>query len=112
MWGEFQYSFLKYLLKFGGIFCILYFGTLLVIGLSTKENSYSPFVADHLDYVAPLRKSILYSSKFLLNLFGNSSFLKDDFSIYLQNGKGVRIVYSCVGYGVLSFWASFVIANS
>lgn len=29
----------------------------------------------------------------------------------LQSGQSVRMVYSCIGYGVMSFWAAFVVAN-
>jgi exosortase/archaeosortase family protein len=29
----------------------------------------------------------------------------------MSGGEGVRMVYSCIGYGVMSFWAAFIIAN-
>lgn len=32
-------------------------------------------------------------------------------TIALQTGEAVRIVYSCIGYGVMSFWIAFVVAN-
>ncbi len=30
----------------------------------------------------------------------------------LNNANGIRMVYSCIGYGVMSFWAAFIIANT
>lgn len=103
--------FIIYLLKFCCLFCIFYFGTLLIIGLSSKENMYSPFVANYLDYVTPLRNLILNSSNFLLKQFNYSTIWDDQFTLGIEGGKSVRIVYSCVGYGVMSFWAAFILAN-
>ncbi len=99
-----------YLLKFGGCFCLFYFGTLAVIGLSSPGNFYSPFIAAHLNFVNPLRLSLLWGAQVVLSAFGfKSSF--EHHTIALQTGEAVRIVYSCIGYGVMSFWAAFVIAN-
>ncbi len=30
----------------------------------------------------------------------------------MVNGRGVRMVYECVGYGVMSFWIAFVVASA
>ncbi|RZK12568.1 MAG: exosortase/archaeosortase family protein [Flavobacterium sp.] len=102
---------LLYLLKFCCIFCIFYFGTLLIIGLSSKENVYSPFVANYLDYVTLLRNLILNCSNFLLQKFNYSTVWDDQFTLGIEGGKSVRVVYSCVGYGVMSFWSAFILAN-
>lgn len=44
-------------------------------------------------------------------MLGLSTFFSDKFTLKLMTGEGVRMVYSCIGYGVMSFWAAFVIAN-
>lgn len=90
---------------------MFYFGTLAVIGLSTPENKYSPFVASYLNFIDPLRYSLLYGAKGFLSVFGYSTYMSDDYTLAMQGGSGVRMVYSCIGYGVMSFWAAFVIAN-
>lgn len=90
---------------------MLYFGTLAVIGLSSPENSYSPFVARYLNFVQPLRHSLLWGAKALVSLFGHQSFYRDQYTLALTSGPGVRMVYSCIGYGVMSFWTAFVLAN-
>lgn len=101
-----------YLLKFGGYFCLLYFGTLAVIGLSTPENQYSGFVARYLNFIDPLRASLLLGAKFFLTLWGEKSHLLNPFTLAIENGNAVRMVYSCIGYGVMSFWGAFVLANA
>ena len=37
--------------------------------------------------------------------------MPDKFHLFMKDGTGVNIVFSCVGYGVMSFWGAFVIAN-
>lgn len=103
---------LFYFLKFGGAFCLFYFGTLAVIGLSTPENQYSKFVADYLNFINPLRASLLYGAKGFLSLTGTSTFFSDTYTLKMQSGEGVRMVYSCIGYGVMSFWTAFIVANN
>ena len=104
-------TFYVYLTKFVGFFLLLYVGSLLIIGLSSKDNFYSPFVARYLDYVTPLRQAILGSANALVRGLGYRTNFGDKYTLIIAGGRGVRMVYSCVGYGVLSFWAAFVLAN-
>ena len=104
-------SFFLYLLKFGGLFLIFYLGTLLIIGLSSKENIYSSFVDDYLDFVSVLRYIILKAAFFLLSALNYHPIWIDQYTVGLKGGMSVRMVYSCVGYGVLSFWSAFILAN-
>lgn len=99
-----------FIIKFIGIFCLLYFGTLAVIGLSTPESYYSPLVANYLDYVSLLRASLLHTSKELLSLCHFTTVFRDKYTLMGPHG-GIRMVYTCIGYGVMSFWAAFIIAN-
>ena len=89
---------------------MFYFGTLAIIGLSTPENQYSSFIATYLNFIDPLRHSLLYGAKGFLSLLGHSAYLFDNYTLAMQ-GSGVRMVYSCIGYGVMSFWIAFVVAN-
>jgi exosortase/archaeosortase family protein len=104
--------FLKYLLKFGLCFCILYFGTLAIIGLSAPGGYYSEFVHNYLDYVSLFRFCLLHTSKILLMLFGYNVFVENAYIIRMHGGSGVHLVYSCLGFGVMSFWVAFVYANT
>ena len=104
-------TFIVYLLKFGLAFCFFYFGTLAVIGLSAPEGYYSSFVAHYLNYIDWLRSSILYASRGLLSLLGYHSYVRDKYVLALDSGISIRMVYTCLGYGVMSFWGAFIIAN-
>lgn len=72
---------------------------------------YSPFVSRYLDYPALLRLSLLHGTRLMAAVFGFDTFIRNAYVISFINGHGVRLVYSCLGYGLLSFWIAFVFAN-
>jgi exosortase/archaeosortase family protein len=102
---------IQYLLKFVISFCILYYGTLAMIGLASPGGYYSPFIHNYLDYVSWLRFALLSVSKFVLALFGYSTFIDGAYTLRMKGGYGVHLVYSCLGFGVMSFWVAFIFAN-
>ncbi len=105
-------QFIIYLLKFLGVLCIAYFGTIAIEGLASPANYYAPFVDHYLDYPSWLRASLLYGTKVFASLSGFTSVISDDYHIKIVNGKSVQLVYSCLGVGVMSFWLAFVMANT
>jgi exosortase/archaeosortase family protein len=104
-------AFAGYVIKFLTVFCLLYFGTALWIGLSTPGGLYNSFIDSHLDYISFLRKLIIRGAGIFLSLLGYETRTEGLYSLKLANGWGIHMVYSCLGYGVMSFWAAFVIAN-
>jgi len=104
-------AFLIYLLKFAGIFCLCYFGTLAMIGLAAPGGYYSPFIAKYLDYVSWIKMSLIHATGFILSVFNIHTQIEPGFLIRFVHGRGVIIAMDCVGYGVYSFWIAFVAAN-
>jgi len=104
-------SLIIYLLKFLICFCVLYFGTIALIGLTSPEGYYSPFLHNHLNYIAWLRFALLQTSKILLSFFGYNTFIDNIYTLRMQGGRGVHLVYTCIGYGIMSFWVAFIFAN-
>ena len=89
----------------------MYYGTIAMIGITSPGGYYSLFADHYLNYVFALRWFLLHSSELLLNAAGFNVYLKDAYTIKLQNGMGVHIVYTCLGYGVMTFWLAFIFAN-
>lgn len=100
-----------YCARFLGLFCALYYTTEAVIGLSSPEGGYNAFVAQRLNFVDPFRRFLLSSTQSLLSAAGYRTYFRDSFALGFAGGGGIRVVYSCLGYGLLSFWAAFVFAN-
>ena len=104
-------DFKLFIIKFLAIFAFLYFGTFYWIGFVTPGGYFNEFAAQNLDYVSAIKSSLLFGTKSLLSLFNIQTVEFKNHVIRFVNGKGVRIAYDCVGYGVYSFWIAFVIAN-
>ena len=105
-------KFLWFVAKFLGLFVLFYYGTIAIIGLAAPGGSYSPFVAKYLDYVSWIKHSLIAGTAWLVGLFGYSTVKEPGFLIRITGGRGVFIAMSCVGYGVYSFWAAFVLSNN
>ncbi len=111
--NEFQMKqFLSFVFKFLLFFFLFYYGTEAVIALSAKEGQYSKFVADYLDYVSMIKRSLIWGTRLLLSFFDIDTYQLDPFIVRIKDGVGVRIAHGCVGYGVYSFWLAYVLANS
>jgi len=100
----------SFVAKFLLLFCLFYFGTILVISLAAPGGLYSQFVHDYLDYVSWLKISYEKGASWIAGLFGYTTSEEDGFLIRVIGGRGVIVAYDCVGYGVMSFWAAFVIS--
>lgn len=103
--------FLKFIAVFLGTFAACYYGALFFTGLAVPGGSYSPFIERYFNIASWMRTAIILSSKSLLSLFGISCYRADDYVLRSLSGNGVRIVYSCLGFGVMSFWAAYIIAT-
>jgi exosortase/archaeosortase family protein len=105
-------TFNNFFVKFFFSFCILYFGTKIIIGLTVPSGYYSSFVVNYFNYPAALRHSIFKGTSLLVSLFGFETISKDLYHISFLQGRGIHLVYSCLGYGLLSCWIAFVFANN
>jgi exosortase/archaeosortase family protein len=104
-------KFLFFVGKFMFLFCLFYFGTSAVIGLAAPGDYYIPFVGKYLDYVSWIKYSLLWAVKHLAGFAGYETVTEPGFIISVVNQKGIIIAMNCVGYGVYSVWAAYVIAN-
>ncbi len=48
----------------------------------------------------------------LTELIGYQTYLANQYTLRIVEGSGVKMVYSCLGLGVMSFWTAFVTANT
>jgi exosortase/archaeosortase family protein len=106
-----KYPFIIYLLKFISLFSILYYCTIAVIGLAAPGGYYISFIENYLNYVSWLRFSLLHAAKEVLYILGFTTCIVNIYTLHFESGKGVHIGFDCLGYGVMSFWAAFIIAN-
>lgn len=105
-------KFLVFVAKLFGIYALLYYGTVAMIGIAAPGGMYSPFVEKYFDYVSGIKHTLIAGSSWLVGLFGYHTTAEPGFLLRVVGGRGVFIAMSCVGYGVYSFWIAYVVANS
>lgn len=100
----------RFVVAFLVLFAAFYYFNIFFFNLTTPTASfYIPFIARHFDYIAALRSFLLSVSAGILQLLGFYT-IHDAFRL-LTAGRGVLVLdYSCLGLGVISFFAAFVLA--
>ena len=104
-------NFLKFVITFLFLFVVFNYGTFYFIGLTVPGGYYLYFLDRYLDYPEGLLKSLLWGAQHLLEFLGYKSHLENGDQLFLQTGRGIQLAYDCLGYGVLSFWAAYILAN-
>ena len=105
-------AFYSYAIKLLLLYFILDYGTTFFIAVTGKGGKYYVEWLDvNLNYVRWLRYIILYGTKAIMSVFGFETNIVSEFVIRIKGGYGVQLVYSCLGYGILSFWIAFIVAN-
>jgi exosortase/archaeosortase family protein len=99
----------RFVVLFLGLFFLFYYFNIFSIGIAAPGNYYSPFVDEHLDYIAGFRHLLISISAWILRMAGYRVFTSDT-TLHAFNTGGINVVYSCLGFGVMSFFVAFVLA--
>lgn len=99
----------RFLINLALLFCIFYGFNLGYIGLTTPGGLYSPLLDQHLNYIKAWRHLCLFSTAKVLELTGYMTYTTET-TLKVQGHAGFRLVYSCLGYGIMSFFAAFTLA--
>lgn len=100
----------RFVIIFFSLFALFYYFNLFFIGITGEGGLfYSPFIDRHLNYIRWLREALIAVSAFVLSLFGYET-IQYPYRLKLVGGVSVGIVYSCLAYGVMSFYAAFFVA--
>jgi len=99
----------KFVFSFLFLFLLFYFFNILFFGFTNPGNNYSAFLAGHLNYIQWLRQFLLGASTNIVNLLGYTA-IHNEYELLVAGHGAIRLVYSCLGLGVISFFTAFVIA--
>jgi len=79
-------------------------------GLTTEGGRlYSSFLVQHFDFISWFRRFLLWGGSLFASSIGYPSGYNDYF-LYVRNGSAVRMVYSCLGFSLMSAYAALVLA--
>lgn len=103
---------IKYSIRLLLIFSVLYYGSLAITGFSAPGGRfYSEKIDRWFNYPASLRKALLHSTAAFLEVSGYPSRIDGEYKVRIVNGYGVKVVYSCLAIGIISFWIAFIGAD-
>jgi exosortase/archaeosortase family protein len=100
---------IKFAAWFIGLFLVFYYFNILFFGVTSPGKFYSPFLAEHLNYIQWLRWVLLQCSAFVINSLGFST-VTNNYELLVAGRGVIQLVYSCLGLGLISFFAAFVLA--
>ena len=104
-------TFLFFVAKFLLLFGLFYYGTIFMIGLCAPGGYYSEFAAKYLDYISFIKVTLMKGAAVVASWFAYETVENPGYIVRVVGARGVIIAYDCVGYGVLSFWAAYTLAN-
>jgi exosortase/archaeosortase family protein len=104
-----KHSPLKFIISFIILFALFYYFNIFYFGITSPGNYYSAFLADHFNYIRGLRRLLLYSTAQILNWLGFGA-ITNEYELLVAGHGVIQLVYSCLGLGVISFFAAFVLS--
>jgi exosortase/archaeosortase family protein len=94
------------------LYLTFYYGSQAYIGITAKGgNYYAPWLDNYFNVTDWLRTFILQSARIFLQILGYSAQVAGKYSLQFPDKTSVTMVYSCLGYGVLSFWSAFILSG-
>jgi exosortase/archaeosortase family protein len=100
---------IRFVVTFLVLFLAFYYFNILFFGLTSPGSHYNNFLANHLNYIDWLRWILLKCSTKALHILGFTA-INNKYELLVAGRGIIRLVYTCLGLGVMSFFAAFVIA--
>jgi exosortase/archaeosortase family protein len=77
--------------------------------MSEGGKFYNEFIAHNFDYIQGLKNALIKPAVWIIKLFGFYA-IHNEMDVMVVNGPYLRVNYSCLGLGVMSFLVAFIIA--
>ncbi|MBB2144084.1 hypothetical protein GM921_01180 [Pedobacter sp. LMG 31464] len=85
-------------------------GNLFMNSMMNEGSSYyNAYISTHFNYIQGLKTALIVPAVWIIKLFGFYA-IHNEMDVMVVAGPHLRINYSCLGLGVMSFLAAFVIA--
>ncbi len=99
----------RFVFLFTVFFVLFYYFNIFYMGITAPGNYYSSFLDEHVNYIRGFRAMLIGVSAFILRAL-NYTIYTSEFTMHAYGIGGINVVYSCLGFGVMSFFAAFIIA--
>lgn len=101
---------IRFVVLLVGLYLLFSQGNLFMNSVMSEGGRfYHPYIAEHFNYIQWIKSALIIPGTWLIKLFGFYA-VYNEMDIMVVNGPYLRINYSCVGLGVMSFFTAFIIA--
>lgn len=113
MLQTFKFFNFKSFLKLIALVLVLYYFFLGYGALVSPEgNQYNAFLDHNLNFIDWYRRTIMLFSNTIAHAFGADSYIASHQMMKLGNNIEFEIWFPCLGFGVMSFWLSFIVNST
>jgi exosortase/archaeosortase family protein len=107
-----RFNFLSFL-KLITLVLILYYFTIGFNRLvSPGRTYYNAFLYNHLNFIDWFRGSIMFFANIIAHAFGTKSYIATHQMMKIGKDIEFEIWLPCLGFGIISFWVSFIVNSS
>ncbi|SFG93290.1 exosortase Y [Pedobacter insulae] len=101
---------IRFIVLLVGLYLLFSQGNLFMNSVtSAGSRYYNPYIAEYFNYIQWIKSALLIPATWLIKLFGFYA-IHNEMDIMVVDGPYLRVNYSCVGLGVMSFLTAFIIA--
>jgi len=102
---------LRFLVKFISLFLLFYYVNIFFVQLALPGKWHNDFFVEHLNYIDWLTGSLTHTAHFITHILGLSAIVENNDTLALTQGPRVIVKWQCIGFGIMSFWLAFVLAQ-
>ncbi len=103
------YQPIRFLVLFTVLFLLFYYFNIGFLSLTSHGRHYSEFWSHHFNYIHWLRRGLLISTAQVLAWLGFAS-VTNEYQLLVAGRGIIHLLYTCLGFGLMSFFAAFVLA--
>ncbi len=107
-----KYFDLSFVLKFVGLFAAFYSINMYAVDMILPGKRYNAFFFEHLNYIYWITGSIMHTANLMTQAAGLNTEVVNTRYLVVPGGHSLFMNWQCVGLGIFSFWAAFILANS
>lgn len=101
---------IKFIVALFTLYILFSQGNLFINSVMSEGGKYyNAYIAHNFDYIQGLKTALIKPAVWIIKLFGFYA-IHNEMDVLVVNGPYLRINYSCLGLGVMSFLTAFVLA--
>jgi exosortase/archaeosortase family protein len=101
---------IKFVIALFALYILFSQGNLFMNSVMTPGSQYyNTYISTHFNYIQGLKSALIIPAVWIIKLFGFYA-IYNEMDVMVVSGPYLRVNYSCLGLGVMSFLAAFVLA--